>query len=234
MVMTRSQAKHLPADYADRERERLRSDAEHNRDRILAVARDALGASRDASLNSIAKKAGVGPGTLYRHFPSREALFLAVYQDDVRALRDSAADLLAQHAPIQALRLWLECLVTYGMASNSQAEALQSALTAGAVDGTCAQMSAAAARLLSACHQDGSVGPGVEPDEILLLLGFVWRIEPGPNAPARVARLLDVILAGLQAGAPRSTLRHRSRRARRSLRLPRRPSLVSLGAPRSL
>lgn len=222
-----------PAHFADRERNPLRSDAEHNRERILAVAREALGASRDASLNSIAKQAGVGPGTLYRHFPSRDALVLAVYQEDVRTLRDSAADLLAQHEPARALRLWLECLATYSMTSNSQAEVLQSAITAPA-DGACAPMTAAAAHLLAACQQDGSVGSDIEPDDILLLLGFVWRIEPGPEALAHATRLLDLIMSGLQAGAPRPTSWFRSRWARRSQWRPRRLAGVPVSAPRSL
>jgi len=222
------------AHFDDRERNPLRSDAEHNRERILAVARDALGASRDASLNFIAKRAGVGTGTLYRHFPTRDALVLAVYQEDVRTLRDAAADLLAQHEPALALRLWLECLARYSMTSNSQAEVLQSAITARAIDGAPTPMTAAAAHLLSACQQDGSVGPDLEPDDILLVLGFIWRIEPGPEAPAHASRLLDLIMSGLQAGASPPASRFRSRWARRSLRRPRRLSPVPVSTPRSL
>ena len=72
----------------------MRSDAEQNRARILEAARTALAESADASLNSIAKLAGVGPGTLYRHFPNREALMLAVYREDVRQLVEAAPALL--------------------------------------------------------------------------------------------------------------------------------------------
>jgi AcrR family transcriptional regulator len=228
--MTQTETRATPADSADREREPLRSDAQHNRERIVDVARDALGTSRDVSLNSIAKKAGVGPGTLYRHFPSRDALVLAVYREDVRTLADLATHLLAQHEPVQAMRLWFDRLAAYGMTNHSLAGALQSATTAAVADGTCTPITGAAAYLLSACQQDGSVGPNTEADDIWLLLSFLWRIEPGPDAPARVARLLDLVMSGLQAGAPRNANQPRRRLGRRALR---RLSLILSSAPRS-
>jgi AcrR family transcriptional regulator len=90
----------------------LRADAQQNRDRILKVAHDAFARSSDASLNSIAKQAGVGAGTLYRHFPTREALLLAVYRHDVQTLVDSVtaaiAALLRSCADAGALRPDLE------------------------------------------------------------------------------------------------------------------------------
>src|ERR1700746_127892 len=98
---------------AGREPDALRADAQLNRERILEAARDALTASGDASLNSIAKKAGVGPGTLYRHFPNREALVLAVYRYDVQRLVDAAPGLLEHHAPLAAVRIWFERLTGY-------------------------------------------------------------------------------------------------------------------------
>lgn len=78
---------------------RQRSDALKNREAILQVAHDALAESPDASLNSIAKRAGVGAGTLYRHFPTREALILEVHRRDVDRLVDSVPGILATHAP---------------------------------------------------------------------------------------------------------------------------------------
>src|ERR1700752_1017766 len=76
------------------ENPRLRSDAQRNREHILQVAHDAFAESGATSLNEIAKRAGVGPGTLYRHFPTREALILAVYRRDIQRLVDSVDDLL--------------------------------------------------------------------------------------------------------------------------------------------
>jgi len=79
----------------------MRADAEQNRTRILDVARTALAASGNASMQSIAKQAGIGQGTLYRHFPNREALVLAVHRHDVRALVDAAPELLDTHPPFE-------------------------------------------------------------------------------------------------------------------------------------
>jgi AcrR family transcriptional regulator len=231
--MTQAETRVTPADSADRERDPLRADAQHNRERIVDVARDALDTSGHASLNSIAKKAGVGPGTLYRHFPSRDALVLAVYEKDVRTLADFAAQLLAQHDPVHALRLWFDRLATHGMANHSLAGALQSATTAAVADTTCAPITEAAAYLLSACQQDGSVGPNIEPDDMWLLLSFLWRIEPGPNAPLRAARLLDLVMSALQAGAPRNPSQSRRGLGRPMRWRPRRLSLISPSAPRS-
>src|ERR1700759_3808556 len=87
-----------------------RADARENRERLIAVAREALRESPDASLNSIAKRAGVGAGTLYRHFPNREALVFAVYLDDVEDVSAMASGLLGAPPPVEALRLWFESL----------------------------------------------------------------------------------------------------------------------------
>src|SRR6201985_2226307 len=87
-----------------------RADALENRDRLIAVAREALRRSPDASLNSIAKEAGVGAGTLYRHFPNREALVFAVYKDDVEEVSAQVPGLIAAHPPAEALRTWFEML----------------------------------------------------------------------------------------------------------------------------
>lgn len=90
-----------------------RSDAQQNRARILSVAREALTEDGNASLNSIAKRAGVGPGTLYRHFPSREALVLEVFRSEVQKLVDWAPELLLTEPPLEALRRWFERLAAY-------------------------------------------------------------------------------------------------------------------------
>jgi len=190
-------------DGADRPADSLRADAQQNRDRILEAAREAFAASGDASLNSIAKKAGVGPGTLYRHFPNREALVLAVYRHDVHKLADSVADLLAEHEPSKALRIWFDRLAYYGMIKHGLADVLHAATSDGLAGETYGPLIRAITLLLTACAEDGSIRPGMDPDDVLLLLGFLWRIDPGVDADARVARLLDLIMDGLQVGAPR-------------------------------
>ena len=92
---------------------RLRSDAQRNREHVLRIAHDAFAESGATSLNEIAKRAGVGPGTLYRHFPTREALILAVYQHDIERLVDSVPRVLAANTPLDAFRRWFRTLADY-------------------------------------------------------------------------------------------------------------------------
>jgi AcrR family transcriptional regulator len=200
----------------------LRADAQQNRQRILEAAREALAASGDASLNSIAKKAGVGPGTLYRHFPNREALVLAVYRYDVDQLADAAPKLLSDHPPIEALRLWFDRLAHYGMIKHGLADVLHAATSDGLVGETYEPMIGAITRLLQACAEDGSIRAGHDPDDVLLILGFLWRIDPGPGAEAKASRLLDLVMAGLQAGASTNPLPQAAGRSRRPHRTRRR------------
>jgi AcrR family transcriptional regulator len=202
----------------------LRADAQQNRQRILDAGRAALAASGDASLNSIAKKAGVGPGTLYRHFPNREALVLAVYCYDVQELADAAPKLLADHPPIEALRLFFDRLAHYGMSKHGLADVLHSATSDALASETYEPVIGAISQLLQACTEEGGIRAGHDPDDVLLLLGFLWRIHPGPGAEAKAARLLDLVMDGLRAGAPKkprqraagSARSQTTRRARRS------------------
>jgi len=182
-----------------RQQEPRRADALHNRDRILEVARDAFAASGDASLNSIAKQAGVGPGTLYRHFPNREALVLAVYRHDVQQLADSAPLLLDEHPPLAALRLWFDRLAYYGKIKHGLADVLHAVTSDGLAGETYGPVIGAITLLLRACEQADSIRSGIDPDDVLLLLGFLWRIDPGGDGDARASRLLDLVMDGLRA-----------------------------------
>ncbi|MDX3852753.1 TetR/AcrR family transcriptional regulator [Streptomyces sp. AK02-01A] len=191
-----------------RQHEPVRADARHNRDRILDVARDALAASSDASLNSIAKKAGVGPGTLYRHFPNREALVLAVYRYDVQQLADSAPVLLEEHPPLDALRLWFDRLAYYGRIKHGLADVLHAATSDGLAGETYGPVIGAVTLLLQACEKAGSIRPGHDPDDVLLVMGFLWRIDSGDDWEARAGRMLDLVMDGLRAGAPGAAPSH--------------------------
>jgi AcrR family transcriptional regulator len=104
-----------------------RSDARRNRDAILAAALEALTTSPDASLNAIARRAGVANATLYRHFPTREELVLAAYQHEVQKLVDAADALLRNKAPIDALRIWIDRLAQYAVTKHGLADALRKA-----------------------------------------------------------------------------------------------------------
>jgi len=184
-----------------RDADALRSDARENRARILAAALEGLTDSPDASLNSIAKRAGVGIGTLYRHFPTREALLLAVYRREVQQLVDAGPELLAAEPPLTALRSWLDRLAYYGRAKAGLKDALAAAHdrlnaeTYGPVVG-------ALAALLEANERAGTVRAGLDADDVLLMLGFLWRVDPGPEGQERARRLLDITVDGLRAGGP--------------------------------
>ena len=181
----------------------LRSDAQQNRDRLLAVAVEALTESTTASLNSIAKQAGVGIGTLYRHFPTREALLLEVYRNEVQSLADLAPALLAERPPLDALRAWMDRLAHYGTAKAGLGDALSAIVSH---DGLAAEsygpIIGALTLLLDANTKAGTIRPGVIPDDVLLILGFLWRIDPKSDWQAQSARLLDILIDGLRSGAP--------------------------------
>src|ERR1700753_3063739 len=105
-----------------------RADTRRNHERILAVAADSLAVSGEVSFNAIAKKAEIGVGTVYRHFPTPEALILAVYQREVRQIVDVVPSLLEQHSPERAFRIWTtDHLAHYMMTKRGLANALRMA-----------------------------------------------------------------------------------------------------------
>jgi AcrR family transcriptional regulator len=183
-------------------REPVRSDARQNRAHLIEVARDALTASSNVSLNAIAKLAGVGPGTLYRHFPNREALIVAVYRNEVERLAASAPELLARHPPLTALRRWFDQLAHYGRLKYGQSDVLHALTDEGLTNEIYRLVIGAITELLRACERDGSIRRGVDPDGVLLMLGFLWRIHPGEHAEARATQLLELVVDGLRFGAP--------------------------------
>lgn len=180
------------------ERASLRADAQQNREHILDVARAALTGSKDAALSAIAKQAGVGQGTLYRHFPTREALLLAVYRADVRALIDAAPALLAKYSPLDALRRWLDRLASYGRIKHGVSDAVQAATRAELAGEYYDDVVAAITLLLDAGKDAGVLRDDVDADELLQLTSFLWRNDAGPNWPRRSRHLLDLVMDGLR------------------------------------
>ena len=181
------------------EEEKLRADARANRDRILDVARDALAADPGASLNSIAKAAGVGAGTLYRHFPTREALVLGVYRKEIEALVALVPVLLVKHAPLKAFRLWCDRLAEFGKMKHGVADLLRAARSDQDFQETYWPMLGAVRKLMAACESSGEIRPGADAEDFLMLLGLLWQISPTPAGEARVKRLLTLAFRGLGA-----------------------------------
>jgi len=182
------------------EEEKLRADARANRDRILDVAREALAADPGASLNSIAKAAGVGVGTLYRHFPSREALVLGVYRKAIDALVELAPALLAEHPPLRAFRLWCDRFAQYGRRKHGIADVVRAAMSDRDFQETYWPMVDAVRQLMGACERSGEILPGADAEDLLQLLGCMMQIAPTPEGEARAERLLALVFRGLGAG----------------------------------
>jgi len=179
-----------------------RKAAARNRAAILEAAHELLAESSAASMNEIAKRAGVGAGTLYRHFPAREDLILAVYRHDVRKLVDSVDEVLAAHRPLEAFTSWFETLAAYIRVKHGLGEALHNAAIQNAIDETYAPVVAAVTKLLDACVADNSVRPGLDPADVLLLMGYLWRVAPDEDGIRQGRRLTQIVLHGIRADRP--------------------------------
>ena len=176
----------------------IRSDARANRKLLLDTARTALTGNPQASLNSIAKAAGVGPGTLYRHFPSREALVVAVNRSEVEQLVPLARALLADYAPLSAFRLWCDRLIDHVVRQRGFRETLSAVLSLAEQEQTYRPVREAIELLLQACELEGSIRPGIDSIDVQLLLSFIWQVRT-PEGERRAHRAVDIILHGLNA-----------------------------------
>lgn len=181
-----------------------RGDAQRNRERILKVALAELSRSVDVPLSSIAKKAGVGQGTFYRNFPNREALVLEVYRQEVQLLTDAATELLETRAPDLALREWMDQLARFAVAKVALSDVMRQVV--GTTDAQAqpgyALVVKAIDALLAANHEAGSIRQGVTADDFILALAGIWQIDADGDWQAQTARLLDLVMDGLRAGAP--------------------------------
>jgi AcrR family transcriptional regulator len=180
-----------------------RADARQNYDRLVATAARAF--ARDgsqATLKAVAAEAGVGIGTLYRHFPTREALVEAVYRVETQRLGDAAAELLGQLPPVAALRAWTARFVDFMAAKEGMADVLHAVLSGDEVlrTDTRAVLIEAVGLLLRAGQASGDLRPGLDEGDVFLALGgFALALGHHPSADAQTARLLDLLLNGLAA-----------------------------------
>lgn len=178
--------------------ESVRSDARRNREKLLQVATAAFAAAdgQPVSLESIARDAGVGIGTLYRHFPNREALVEAIYRTELAEVADTAARLLERHPPKTALRRWMDRYASFVAAKRGMAETLHAMFDSGAVqpNETRAGISGAVDLLLRAGADDGSLRSGVQADDVVSGLIGIFLAS---GSPEQTARLLDLLVAGL-------------------------------------
>lgn len=181
----------------------LRADARRNRDRLLETAVRAFSADGpEASLDAIAKRAGVGIGTLYRHFPTREALVEAVYRDQLEKLCDAAAELLETAPPDEALRAWMDRFVGYMATKRELAGTLRAVIASGGNPFARSRdrLTAAITTLLRAGATAGSVRTDVEPEDVLAGLSGITLAAGGPERRDQARRLLDLLMDGLRHG----------------------------------
>ncbi|MCK7623473.1 TetR/AcrR family transcriptional regulator [Streptomyces sp. RS10V-4] len=182
----------------------LRADARRNRERILEAAVRAFAEKgADVPIDTIAKAAGVGSATLYRHFPTREALVEAAYRNELARVCDSAATLLAENPPDRAMRLWMDGFIDYLAAKQGMADALRAAVASGAdpFAQSLDKLTAALGTLLHAGADAGLLRADVHPLDVGFSLAGVSLITSAPEQRERAGRLLDLLLDGLRYGA---------------------------------
>ena len=176
-----------------------RMDAQRNRARILEVAKDAFARSgAGASLDDIAKQAGVGAGTLYRHFPTRDALLEAVYRTEVEKLAAAERKLAQDLSPIEALRAWMLLFVDYIATKQIIAPALNT-LVGGpskVYEASGAQITGAIRALVEPAIESGDIRRDLDPLDLLRALIGVSNVACGPDWQQSARRLVDILITG--------------------------------------
>jgi AcrR family transcriptional regulator len=179
----------------------LRADAQRNRDKLLEVAVRAFSqGGPEIPLESIAKEAGVGIGTLYRHFPTREALVEAAYRSELARLCDSAADLLRELPADRALRAWMDRFIDYMATKQGMAEALRAVIASGGnpFSESRDRLTAAISLFLAAGADAGILRSDVDSYDVLAGLSGISLSAGEPARREQAGRLLDLLLDGLR------------------------------------
>ena len=176
----------------------LRADARRNRERLLEVAAAAFSAAdgSQVSLEAIAREAGVGIGTLYRHFPSRDLLVEAVYRAELAEVAAAAGQLLARYPPKAALRRWMDRYASFVAAKRGMAESLRAMVELGAVqiNQMHARIVATVDLLLQAGAADGTLRSDVAADDVVSSLIGIFITSRSPD---QTGRMLDLLVAGV-------------------------------------
>ena len=179
-----------------------RADAERNRVRLLETAKAAFAEKGSgASLDEIARTAGVGAGTLYRHFPTRDALVAAVYRNETEQLVGAADRLAEAHPPVTALRDWLLLFVDYIATKHGMHEVLNSIVggTSDLYSASTAQVKQAITKLVDGAVATGDIRLDLDPLDLLRALAGVANLGSGPDGERAAKRLIDILIAGIRA-----------------------------------
>jgi len=176
-----------------------RTDAQRNRERILEVAKNAFTRfGANASLDDIAKEAGVGAGTLYRHFPSRDALLEAVYRTEVEKLASAQRKFAETMTPVEALRAWMLLFVDYIAAKHIIAPALNTMVGRAAklYEDSRAQMRGAIDALVKRAIKSGDIRKDLDSFDLLRALIGVSNVASTPDWQQSARRLVDILITG--------------------------------------
>ncbi|GIF96267.1 TetR/AcrR family transcriptional regulator [Catellatospora citrea] len=183
----------------------LRADAQRNRERLLEVAAQAFAHDGpQVSMDAVAKLAGVGIGTLYRHFPTREALVEAAYRKELARLCDAAPGLLDTMPPDQAVRAWMNLFTEYLTTKRGMADALRAVIASGGNPFAQSRdrLLGAVGTLLDAATAAGTVRADVRPEDVLVSLSGVSLATADPAQAEQAGRLLDLLMDGLRYRPP--------------------------------
>jgi AcrR family transcriptional regulator len=189
----------MPAKRTQSRSRKPRADAQRNRARILDVAKDAftrLGAN--ISLDDVARRAGIGAGTLYRHFPSRDALLGAVYQTEVEKLAAAEHEFAGSMPPVEALRAWMLLFVDYIATKQLIAPALNNIVGGPAKLFACSgdQIIGAINALVRRAIESGEIRPDLDPVDLLRALVGVANVASAPDWGESAKRLVDILVLG--------------------------------------
>jgi AcrR family transcriptional regulator len=180
-------------------RRKPRVDAQRNRERLLEIAKEAFTRSgANVSLDEVARQAGVGAGTLYRHFPTRDALLEAVYRTEVERLAAAERKFADTLSPIEALRAWMLLFVDYIAAKQIIAPALNT-LVGGVsklFEATGDQVKGAIRALVKRAIESGDIRPDLDPLDLLRALIGVSNVASGPGWQQSARRLVDILITG--------------------------------------
>jgi len=182
-----------------------RADAQRNRERLLVAALKLFTTSRDeVTLSAVAEAAGVGIGTLYRHFPTRDTLVEALYRHEVERLSDAAPRLLEKMAPLAALEEWLRRYAALIAVKRGLPQALKTIFEPGSAMTAYSRelMTRAITLLLEAAAKSGAIRCDADPQDVLLAVAAsTWTFAGDKAWKDRAARVLRLVLDGLRYGA---------------------------------
>jgi AcrR family transcriptional regulator len=193
----------MPADQPSRAGRKPRADAERNRQRLLDAARSAFTAKGAlVSMEEVARSAGVGIGTLYRHFPTRDELIVEVYRNEAAKLLEAARNLTESEAPLEAMRSWLLLFIDHLATKVILADAVRALVGDQAKDDAAAteQLGASLTLLMDRAIANGEIAAtGVDPLDLVRAIYGVATASPSSDWDEAARRMVDILIIGLKA-----------------------------------